>query len=315
MMRAVISLGTNTVRLLVARESADGTVEQVEHRQTGTRLGEGLLEGGTLAPAAVERTLAAVRAFAERTRSLDATLVSIATSALRRADDADRFAQRLAAITGVPLRVLGGEVEAEASFRGATYGAARLRGRVAVVDVGGGSTEVATGAGGELHRAQSIEIGSVRLAERFPDLLGSAPGERARAAGELARACAADVLAPVAVLAPVTSALAVAGTATTIAAVATASHVEQVAGTTLTRETLDRAIEQLLDLDLEARRALAGMVPQRADILAAGAIVLSEALRLLGASEGLVEANDLLLGYLLMTRDEARALGQSARFR
>ena len=307
MTRAVISLGTNTVRLLVVREDDHGAVEQLEHAQIGTRLGEGLRDGGRLAPAAVERTLAAVATFVERVRAYRATLVSIATSAMRRADDAGVFAARVEAIGGVPLRVLAGDVEAEATFRGATSGAPLGRGRVAVVDVGGGSTECAVGSDGTLERAQSIEIGSVRVAERFPNLGGSAPGAAAREAAALARAYAAAMLAPYAALRPVVAVHAVAGTPATVAAIAARSHVDRVAGTTLERAVLDATVDGLLELDLAARRALPGMLSQRADILPAGAIVLSETLRLLGANDARVEADDLLLGYLLMTRDDARA--------
>ena len=306
-MRGVISLGTNTVRLLVVRERSDGTLEQVAHEQIGTRLGEGLRDDGRLAPAAVERTLAAVEAFAERAREYDVALQSIATSALRRADDAGAFAGEVEAMTGVPLHVLDGEVEAQASFRGATYDVQRGGGRVAVIDVGGGSTECAAGTDGVLDRAQSIEVGSVRIAERFAELTGRSPGAAAREAATRARAYASQTLAPLQAFAPVDAVRAVAGTPATVAAVAAQSHVDGVAGTTLTHAQLDATIDRLLELDLDARRALPGMLPQRADILPAGAIVLSETLRHLGASEARVETNDLLLGYLLMTRDDSHS--------
>jgi len=294
------------VRLLVVRDADDGRLVQLEQRQTGTRLGEGLSNGGTLAPAAVERTLEAVTGFVARARIHDAGLAAIATSAVRRADDAAAFAARVESIAGVPLRVLDGAAEAAASFCGATYDVARRDRRIAVVDVGGGSTECAVGRAGTLERAQSIEIGSVRVAERFPDLTGRAPGAAARVAAVQARAYAAAMLAPNGAFGPVDAVHAVAGTPATVAAVIAGSHVDRVAGTVLTRRALDATIDRLVEVDLEARRGLPGMLPQRADILPGGAIVLSETLRLLGASQVRVEPNDLLLGYLIMTRDAAR---------
>jgi exopolyphosphatase/guanosine-5'-triphosphate,3'-diphosphate pyrophosphatase len=81
-----------------------------------------------------------------------------------------------------------------------------------------------------------------------------------------------------------------------------ASHVDRVSGSTLSLAELDAAIDRFLELDLAGRRALPGMLPQRADILPAGALVLSESLVALGVAEGYLEANDLLLGYLLMER-------------
>jgi exopolyphosphatase/guanosine-5'-triphosphate,3'-diphosphate pyrophosphatase len=297
--RAVIALGTNTTRLLVVEGRPDGSVERLEERQIGTRLGEGLRSSGTLSPAGAERTLAAVRGFMIAVHEYGAELSAIATSAMRRADDAATFAARMRAATGVELQVLGGRAEAEASFRGASYGLAPSAARVAVVDVGGGSTECAVGANGLLQDAASVEIGSVRVSERFPDLLGTAPGRAARAAAAAARLEIAALLAGFARFAPVAEARCVAGTATTLAAVTFASSVDAVGGRVLSRAALDATLERLLDLDLPARRALPGMLAQRADIVAGGGLILSESLRRLGLGAGIVEHNDLLLGFLL----------------
>jgi len=303
MMRAVISLGTNTVRLLVVRDLANGEIEQIEHAQVGTRLGEGVTEAGELAPAAMERTLAAVRTFAERARAHGASLASIATSAVRRATNQDAFAARMKAVTGVPLRVLPGSVEAEASFRGATYGAPADGKRIAVIDIGGGSTEAASGQNGVIDAALSLEIGSVRLSERHPDLMGRSPGAPARRAALAARADAAAVVRPFEVFRGTAQVRAVAGTPLTIAAVLQASHVDRVSGTTLSRSEADAVLDRLLELGLDERRALPGMLPQRADVLAGGAIILSEVLRALDVESVLLEANDLLLGFLLLERE------------
>ncbi len=276
-------------------------IEQLEHAQTGTRLGEGLRESGSLGAAAMERTLAAVAAFVARVRARDADLSSIATSAMRRANNAAEFSARMRETTGVPLQVLDGAAEAQASFIGATYGVPRDGMRTAVVDVGGGSTEVAVGRDGSLERAQSIEIGSVRVSERFGDLMGNAPGPRAHAAALEARAAIDEEIAAFGAFRPVARVRAVAGTATTVAAVAAGSHVDRVSGTVLALATLETTIDRLLDLSLEERRALPGMLPQRADILAGGALVLAQTLTRLGAAEALIETNDLLLGYLILS--------------
>ncbi|MBD5656587.1 MAG: exopolyphosphatase [Candidatus Eremiobacteraeota bacterium] len=307
MIRGLISIGTNTTRLLVAKMEPDGSVQQLEQRQTGTRLGEGLREGGLLAPAAIERTIAAVTEFTAVAREYGAALASIATSAVRRASDGAAFGSRMRDVTGVPLEVIPGRDEAEASFRGATYGVPHDGLRVAVVDVGGGSTECAVGCDGRLDDARSIEIGSVRVAERYPALTGGSPGARAHAAAALARADIAEVLAPFAALGLPAQVRCVAGTPLTIGAIHLRSHVDAVSGTTLSRADLDAAIARLLDATRVERRAMPGMLPQRADILAAGALVLSESLRLLGADAAVLESNDLLLGYLLLAQERAEA--------
>jgi len=297
--RAVISLGTNTIRLLVVRPGENGSVEQIEHLQAGTRLGEGLRDRGPLAPAAKARTLEAVRTFTAAAQRHGATLACIATSAMRRASDADDFAAELRAVTGAPLQILAGPTEARASFRGATYGVARDRSRVAVLDIGGGSTECAVGRDRELEDARSIEIGSVRLTEAFPQLAGNDPGAAAQSSALAARAFLRAELGSFAQIGRVDRLVAVAGTALTIAAVARRSHVERVSGTTLSLATIDETVGALLALPLDARRELPGMLPQRADVLAAGGLILSTALSLIGVREVVAESNDLLLGFLL----------------
>ena len=211
------------------RDGPGGEIEQLEHAQIGTRLGEGLRESGSLGAAAMERTLAAVETFVARVRAHDAELSSIATSAMRRAHNAAEFSGRMRETTGTLLQVLDGK-------------------RTAVVDVGGGSTEVAVGRDGCLERAHSIEIGSVRISERFGDLMGSAPGPHAHAAALAARAAIDTEIATFGAFGPVDRVRAVAGTATTIAAVASASDVDRVSGTVLAVATLEATIDRLLDL-------------------------------------------------------------------
>jgi exopolyphosphatase/guanosine-5'-triphosphate,3'-diphosphate pyrophosphatase len=250
----------------------------------------------------MDRTLAAAGEFAGRARAHGAALSSIATSAMRRARNAATFAARLREMTGLELHVLDGNAEAYASFVGATHGVAHDGKRTAVIDVGGGSTEVAVGRDGRLERALSFEIGSVRISERFGDLAGNAPGAPARAAADNARADIDREIAALRELRPIERARAVGGTSLTIAAIRAESHVDRVSGTLLTLEALETTIGRLLDLPLQKRRDLPGMLPQRADILAGGALVLAQTMRHLGVDETLVEANDLLLGHLILTR-------------
>ncbi|GAC1563298.1 MAG: Ppx/GppA phosphatase family protein [Vulcanimicrobiaceae bacterium] len=295
----MLSFGSNTVRLLVVRDAADGSVEELEHRQAGTRLGEGLCDGEPLSPVAVARTLLVAREFAAVAHEYGAKLSCIATSAVRRSGDGEAFAGRVADVTGAPLRVLSGAEEAAASYRGATYGVAHDGSRTAVLDIGGGSTECAVGTDGVLAAARSLEIGSVRVAERYPAIAGGEPGPVARAAAVDARAFVAGAVAPLRSFAPVAQVRCVAGTPLTIAAVIAGSHVDAVSGSFLRRDELDATIDRLLDLHLDERRVLAGMLAQRADIIVGGALVLSEAMRALDVEAGLLESNDLLLGFLL----------------
>ena len=286
------------MRLLVVRPGAAGLLETVAHLAEGTRLGEGVRESGRLAPAAVDRTLDVVARFTAVAHGYGAELSAIATSALRRSSDASAFAERFAATAGVPLRVIDGLTEAAASFAGATYGVP-LSGRVAVLDVGGGSTECAVGSAGLLEAAVSCEIGSVRVSELFPGITGGEPGAPARAAAEAARPFVRGALAKLAELPPVVSVRAVAGTPATLEALELSSDVEHVRGRLLTRAAVETWLFRLLDATLAERKAFPGMIEQRADILPGGALIVSEALALLGCEEAAIETNDLLLGYLL----------------
>jgi len=286
------------------RDLPDGAIAQLEQAQIGTRLGEGLRESGSLQTLAMDRTLAAAAEFAGRARAHGAVLSSIATSAMRRAANAASFAARLREVTGVELQILDGSAEAHSSFVGATYGVAHDGKRTAVIDVGGGSTEVAVGRDGRLERALSLELGSVRITERFPDLGGGAPGAAAYAAAAAARAAIDIEIEAFGSLRPVERARAVAGTPLTIAAIVAESHVTRVSGDVLTLEALDATIDRLLELPLARRRALPGMLPQRADILAGGGLVLAQTMRRLGVDRALVEANDLLLGHLILEREQ-----------
>ena len=250
---------------------------------------------------------AAVTTVVERARAHDAGLSCIATSAVRRASNAGAFAERVRALSGAPLEVLDGATEAQASFVGATYGAPHDGRRIAILDIGGGSTECAAGRDGLLERGLSVEIGSVRVSERFPALMGGAPGPAARAAAREARQAIDAEIAVFTSLRPVELVRCVAGTALTVAAVALGSHVDRVRGANLSAGALDATIDRLLDATLEERRAMPGMLLQRADILAGGALIFAQTLRALSVSEAWLESNDLLLGHLIAQAASTRA--------
>jgi len=299
MTAALVSIGTNSTRLLVQ----DG-----EHRRAaesrGTRLGAGITESGAIDPAARRRTLAVIDEYVAAARRCGAaTIDAIATSALRRASDGEAFGTEVAARVGIPPRVLGGEEEATYSFLGATANRRASERVVAVLDVGGGSAELAVDApaharaAGRVAHVFSVEVGAVRLSERHPALLGARALDRAerRALEDEARADAAHVLAPYGGVRGFGELLVVGGTAFTAAAMV-AGGVRD--GAKMTRGDCARLVEQLLARDLESRRALAHIRPQRADILPGGLIVVDEACRLLGVDAFTVSEADLLLGYL-----------------
>src|SRR5690606_9970878 len=142
---AAIDCGTNSVRLLIADISADKQVD-VERRMEIVRLGEGVDRTGMLSPAALERTFAAMRDYAERIARRGAERVRVvATSATRDAGNRQDFVDGVREIFGVDPEVITGAEEARLSFTGATRGLAGHRPPYLVVDIGGGSTEFVIG--------------------------------------------------------------------------------------------------------------------------------------------------------------------------
>ena len=165
---AAIDLGTNTVRVLVAEADPVGGLVPRWSDQVVTRLGEGLAARGTLAPEAAERTLAAVCRYRDRARALGAAeILLVGTAAIRQARDGGEFLARLGAQPGIRARVVSGEEEAGLTLLGATWGLGPTAGTIALLDIGGGSTEVLLAEGGRVLVAVSLALGVVHLVERF----------------------------------------------------------------------------------------------------------------------------------------------------
>jgi exopolyphosphatase / guanosine-5'-triphosphate,3'-diphosphate pyrophosphatase len=300
---AVISIGTNSTRILLADMEPD--VPRIElARSIGTRIGEGLGDTGSLGDEPMSRTLEAVALLSRAVRGHYLRLFAVGTSALRRAENADAFSQRVSDALGVPLRVLSGDEEAAASYRGALTAFGPLRDeRVGVIDVGGGSTEYATGDALQPESVVSCEIGAVRLTEALPELAGN-DGSVGDETVARARESARNALQPVTERGEVERVAFVGGSATTTAAIVRGRRAMNISHP-LTRDDLQRMLDRLVHLRLEDRKKIAGMNPQRADILPAGIIVLDTALELLKQEQAVATTADLLLGILLQERDAA----------
>jgi exopolyphosphatase/guanosine-5'-triphosphate,3'-diphosphate pyrophosphatase len=299
----LISIGTNSTRALVS-DIDGGTGRTLLHRSTGTRIGEGLKERGHLEEAAMQRTLTAIHEHFEAMRHLTPQVQVIATSALRRADNAHEFSERVREITGATLQIITGDEEARCSFTGAISGVhAPENDRFGVLDTGGGSTEYATGTKEGPDQIVSCEIGAVRLTEAVPELSGTR-GAVSEETLDRARAIASAGIAPIGSFAKAEHLVFVGGSATTTISLL-AHKREAFAYADLTRTGLQQVISLLRSLDLDARKDLPGMNPQRADILLAGALVLDAAFKRTLHERAIVSTNDVLLGFLL-TREHSR---------
>ncbi|MBI2389844.1 MAG: Ppx/GppA family phosphatase [Deltaproteobacteria bacterium] len=285
---AAIDIGTNTVLMLIA-ERRGGEVVAVEEHAEITRLGQGVDRTRRLDDAAVARTLETLERYAARARSLGvARTAAVATSAARDATNGDPFRARAAEILGGGVDVASGGREATLTFRGALGGLGIARGApVAVIDVGGGSTEIVTGAAaGSIAWAHSYDVGSVRLTERH--VRDDPPSEQALAAVRGDARVAYEAPSPP--RGPWSAVVAIAGTATTYAAIdlelvdyaSAPPHGHQ-----LSLDAIEALVGRLASVPLEERRRTTGLEPKRADVIVAGGLVLVEAARALGA-DGLV---------------------------
>lgn len=284
---AAIDCGSNSIRLLVV-DAAGGVLER---GLQVTRLGEGVGDRGELAEAPIARTVDAIAGFVQRARTHGAERIRIvATSAVRDARNRDRFLDQVAERTGVLPDVLDGEEEARLSFAGATSdqpGDARL----AIVDIGGGSTELVVGRDGRPERAVSTQVGCVRHTERF-DAHGIVPPERLV---EIDAALASEIGNAVRDWPRPERLLGVAGTVTTLAAIDLA--LEEYTPERVHGHQLDRGRIVSLREDLAASSAAARLDAHpvlsrgREDVIVLGASILLAALDAFGLE--IVQASEL----------------------
>jgi len=298
---AVADLGTNSTRLLVADVTAAGLLEQLEHRTVVTRLGEGVDRSGRLADAALARVHECLADYREIADHLGAERsIAVATSAVRDADNGEHFREEVRARHGFDIRVISGEQEARLTFLGATTGRSES-GQTLVIDIGGGSTEFVVGAPASSPSFHvSTRLGSVRQSERH--LLEDPPSGESLAA--LAGA-AAEIVAegvPVEVREAVTSGIAVAGTATTLAAIDQGLDpysASRVHGYRLPIGACERMLAMLSGKPIAERRHVAGLHPDRAPTIVAGAAILVESMRLFELDEVETSEADILHGAAL----------------
>jgi exopolyphosphatase/guanosine-5'-triphosphate,3'-diphosphate pyrophosphatase len=273
---AAIDVGTNTVLLLVAERAAGGFAALRERAEI-TRLGRGVDATGRLDPAAIRETVEVLAAFAGEARALGASrILCVATSAARDARNGRDFFEAARARAGIVPEVITGEEEARL-VHGSAWQDFGGEGPLAVLDVGGGSTEFTLGEGPLPRVRHSLQVGAVRLTERH--VRSDPPSE-----GDLAavRAAAREALRPIAgAAAPGSRLVAVAGTVTTLSAVRQALpayDAARVHGSILTAGELEDLLSRLERLPLSERAALPGMEPKRADVIVAGCAIVLEAL-------------------------------------
>jgi exopolyphosphatase/guanosine-5'-triphosphate,3'-diphosphate pyrophosphatase len=299
---AVVDIGTNSTRLLVAEVGEDGAVAELERRSQVTRLGHGVDASGRLDDESAQRTFAVLREYQRLIAEYGAReTMAVLTSAVRDASNGADFARRVQEDFGLPAHTLAGEEEAQLTFLGATSArAGDAPDPVVVIDIGGGSTEFVIGSQRRASFFVSTQSGVVRMSERHIAEDPPRP-EELQSLAEDTRAVYLEAL-PAEQRAQVGAGIAVAGTATSLAAIDQALEPydpDRVEGYELLLSTCEYLLARLAQMTDAERRRVAGLHPDRAPTIVAGAILLIEAMRSFGLDEVTVSEHDILRGGAL----------------
>lgn len=323
---AALDIGTNSIRLSVVEVDADGSYRLIADDKEPTRLGRGVATSGRLRSEAMERSVRAIGRMRETARACGVPPGSIrivGTSAVREAENREEFLELLRDRAGVEVEVLSPEAEGRLAFVSASH-AMDLTGVVsAVVDVGGGSTEIVLASGGVIQEVCSVPLGAVRLTEMFGGAEESSGARyqemRRHIARELRRGVGRPRLKP----------RLVAGTGGTFAALgAMLARRESLDGGPMlwsrgmpgieaSRPRIEQLIGLLRGLPLAGRESVPGLHPDRADIIVAGLVIAERVLKHLGAPVVRVQNRGIREGLIITMAagDEPRGRGTSDRMR
>lgn len=301
---AALDLGSNTTLLLIA-EIIDGKIVRVIRDELRvTRMGQGVHQNRSFHPDALKRVR---ECFGEYSKIIKEekvqSVVAMATSAARDVTNAEDLF-KIGLDVGIPIEIIPGSQEADITFKGSTFDEKNLNG-LAVIDVGGGSTEVIGESPNGKIEGVSVNLGSVRLTEIFVkshpidnesmiEMKKYIDAQISEAQGQFPKS--------------VREVLAVAGTPTTLAAVIQQkeySH-EVVHGFKITLDELYTWQERLAKMTVEERRALPGMDQKRADVIVAGIAILAATTKSLGAKSLRVSDRGVRFGVALVAEERGR---------
>jgi exopolyphosphatase / guanosine-5'-triphosphate,3'-diphosphate pyrophosphatase len=294
--RAVIDVGTNSVKLLVA-DVAGAEVRPICEQSKQTRLGHGFYDTRTLKPEAIAATATAVAAFATQAREAQAVSVRvIATSAAREALNREELTAALEQAAGLKVEVISGEQEAEWGFQGVTTDPQLAQMTLLLMDVGGGSAQFTFGGKGRELIRRSFPLGAVRLLERFPCSDPPKPAELA-ACRQWLKAFLQQEVRPKLLTAlgdfntgsrDAVQLVGVGGAATILACMEARLETYDRARIEATRLSAERVLwhlEWLWSLPLEQRKQTIGLPQNRADIILPGVAIYQAVIEEFGFRE------------------------------
>jgi exopolyphosphatase/guanosine-5'-triphosphate,3'-diphosphate pyrophosphatase len=270
---AAIDIGTNSIRLIVAEPLRGGNYRILDEEKETTRLGEKLAKTGRLDPAAIEKSLGALRRMKQIAEGFQITaLTTIATCAVREAANGEEFCRRAREELGIEIEVVGAEQEALLAFASVQRAFNLANQHVAVVDIGGGSTEIVLAYGNLVEAVYTTQLGAVRLAEAYGDT-ASDDGFDALTSGidrHLHKHTKNPVFVPHMLFGS-------GGTFTSLAAMAMAQKGQSgipVRGYQVSRAEVRHLLERLRKMSLQDRAKVPGLSLDRADIIVAGLAIV-----------------------------------------
>lgn len=288
---AVVDLGTNSARLMIAR--MEGRVAVSEYKTLRTiRLGENMVEKREITEAAMQRTRDTLFEFENISGKLGAgALLCFATSAVREAENKEAFIDYIKKECGIEIEIISGEKEAELGFAGS------VQGRGGMFDIGGGSTEVMFGQLGAIEYRRSFRIGTVRFLQMFPGA-DNADAESYEGAHRLAEETFSAI--------PDTGNIiftGIGGSATALAAIdleLKEYDTRLVQGHVISFERANELCSMLKSRTKEQREKIIGLEEKRADVIVFGAILMLEFMKKIKAKNVKVSDRDNQEGYLEM---------------
>jgi len=294
---AVIDAGTNSIKFHIGERDSEGRWHTVVDRAELTRLGEGLAQQGVIIDAALERTATAIAGMADEAKRYGVrAIAAVGTAGLRIAANGNAVVAAIQARTGVLIEVISGEEESRLAYLAAKSGLGLKTGSLVVFDTGGGSSQFTFGHDSIVDERFSVDVGAVRYTERFRldgavslDTLHEA---MAAISTDLSRIEGRPVPGQL---------VAMGGAVTNITAVrhGLATYDPAVVqGTVLDRAEIDRQIELYRSRDAEARRAIVGLQPKRAEVILAGACIVRTVMEKLGKDSLTVSDRGLRHGVL-----------------
>ncbi len=284
--------------------SPSGEIRILGDEHAVGRLGKGVDANGCILPETFDRIAHILTRYHSIATSLGAEeIVGYGTSALRDAENREEFIEAMKERTGIQLRLLDGSDEALWTWQGALFGLPLTTPSIAVLDIGGGSTEIAFGSDGDFREGVSVDTGAVRVTERF--FRNALPPNLAdvHAAQRFTQECFQHSIS----LPANKAVVGVAGTVTTLAAIAkevSTFSAKDINGTVLSRTWVQNTTEKLLSMTLEEIEDIPQVVKGREDILPGGALVLTEFMNVFDVPEIIVSTQGLRYGLLMKEMGE-----------